>query len=98
TIARTELIDGDSTRWGLTNDCSALLTPASRCTLTITFNADTTCPHNAWIRIVDSTRRESRNVKAVAAGESPPSAPDTVDAVATLTGVDLSWTRPTQAG
>jgi len=98
TIARTELIDGDSTRWGLTNDCSAPLPPASSCTMTITFKAATTYPLNAWIRIVDSTRRESRNVKAVAAGESPPSAPDTVDAVATLTGVDLSWTGPSQDG
>ncbi|TCN41217.1 WD40 repeat protein [Kribbella orskensis] len=98
TIARTELTSGYSDRWGVRDDCSAPLPPASSCTMTITFKATTTYQLDAWFRIFDSTRQEYRHIRAVAAGESPPSAPDSVEAVATLTGVDLSWTGPSQDG
>jgi dipeptidyl aminopeptidase/acylaminoacyl peptidase len=98
TIARTELTSGYSDRWGVRDDCSAPLPPASSCTMTITFKATATYQLDAWFRIFDSTRQEYRHIRAVAAGESPPSAPDSVEAVATLTGVDLSWTGPSQDG
>jgi hypothetical protein len=98
TISRTERTEGDSNRWGVRDDCSAPLPPASSCTMTITFNATTTYKLDAWFRIYDSTRQEYRHIKAVAAGESPPSAPDSVKAAATLTGVDLSWTGPSNDG
>ncbi|MFI6716424.1 choice-of-anchor D domain-containing protein [Kribbella sp. NPDC050470] len=98
TITRTELTGGFSDRWGVRNDCSAPLAPGSSCTMTLTFKATTTYSLDASFRIFDSTRRGSRHIKAVAAGESPPAAPDSVEAVATLTGVDLSWTGPSQDG
>jgi hypothetical protein len=98
TIARTELTPGYSGQWGIRDDCSAPLPPASSCTMTITFKPTTTYQNDAWLRIYDSTRQEYRHIKAVAAGESPPSAPDSVNAAATLTGVDLSWTGPSNDG
>jgi hypothetical protein len=98
TIDRTELVSGYTDRWGVRDNCSAPLPPASSCTMTITFKPNSTHQLDAWFRIFDSTHQEYRHIRAVAAGESPPSAPASVNVVATFTGVDLSWTDPLDNG
>lgn len=98
TIERTALISGYTNTWSVRDDCSAPLRPATSCTMTITFKANTIPELDAWLRIFDSTHHGSRHIHAFAAGESPPSSPASVKAVATLTGVDLSWSDPDTDG
>jgi len=98
TVGRSELVSGFTDQWSVRDDCSAPLRPATSCTMTITFKSNGIFQRDASFRIFDSTRHGFRRVNAVAFGESPPYSPVAVKAVATLTGVDLSWRDPDSDG